>query len=129
VIGGPGTTTRQYGVGLEVGYNVATNLWVSAGYNFFGYKDSDLAGNDYTVKGPYVRLRYKFDEGVFGEFAKPAAKASAMPAGASATAPVVTGESRDDGKAPTPAAPAEGYVPLTPSTAPTGAPGSGNGPL
>ena len=41
---------------------VATNLWVSAGYNFFGYKDADLAGADYTAKGPFVRVRYKFDE-------------------------------------------------------------------
>ncbi len=39
-----------------------TNLWVSAGYNFFGYRDADLQGADYTAKGPYVRLRYKFDE-------------------------------------------------------------------
>jgi hypothetical protein len=48
-----------------MGYLVATNLWVSAGYNFTGYKDADLAGADYTARGPYVRLRYKFDETVF----------------------------------------------------------------
>jgi hypothetical protein len=41
---------------------LATNLWASAGYNFFGYKDADLAGADYTAKGPFIRLRYKFDE-------------------------------------------------------------------
>jgi hypothetical protein len=128
--GGPGTTARQYGVGLEFGYNVATNLWVSAGYNFFGYKDDDLAGNDYTVKGPYVRLRYKFDEGVFGQFAKAPATAAAVPAGASATAPVVTSESRDDGKPSAPATPAGGFMPLAPSTPSGGAPGSGEaGPL
>jgi hypothetical protein len=54
--------SRQYGLGLELGYLVTTNLWVSAGYNFFGYRDADLAGADYTAKGPYVRVRYKFDE-------------------------------------------------------------------
>lgn len=59
---GDGTDSRHYGVGLELGYLVTTNLWVSAGYNFFGYRDADLAGADYTAKGPYVRLRYKFDE-------------------------------------------------------------------
>jgi uncharacterized repeat protein (TIGR01451 family) len=59
---GEGTDSRHYGVGLEVGYLVTTNLWVSAGYNIFGYRDADLAGADYTAKGPYVRLRYKFDE-------------------------------------------------------------------
>ncbi|HEY4998137.1 MAG TPA: hypothetical protein VII36_03290, partial [Usitatibacter sp.] len=49
--------SRQYAVGLEVGYLVATNLWVSAGYNLSGYSDPDLAGADYTAKGPYIRLR------------------------------------------------------------------------
>jgi hypothetical protein len=39
---------------------------VSAGYNFFGYRDEDLAGTDYTTKGPYVRLRFKFDETLLG---------------------------------------------------------------
>jgi hypothetical protein len=62
VLFGDGTHSKQYGVGFEAGYRVAQNLWVSAGYNFFGYKDSDMQGADYTAKGPYVRLRYKFDE-------------------------------------------------------------------
>ncbi len=61
---GDSTASRQYGVGLELGYLLATNLWVSAGYNFTGYKDADLAGADYTSKGPFVRLRYKFDESI-----------------------------------------------------------------
>ncbi len=59
---GDGADSRHYGVGLELGYLVTTNLWVSAGYNLFGYRDADLAGADYTARGPYVRLRYKFDE-------------------------------------------------------------------
>jgi hypothetical protein len=59
---GESASSRQYGVGLEVGYMLTTNLWASAGYNFYGYKDADLAGADYTAKGPFIRLRYKFDE-------------------------------------------------------------------
>ena len=59
---GESLDSRQYGVGVEVGYMLATNLWVSAGYNFSGYKDADLAGADYTARGPFVRMRYKFDE-------------------------------------------------------------------
>ena len=59
---GENLDSRHYGVGVELGYLVATNLWVSAGYNFFGYRDADLAGADYTARGPFVRLRYKFDE-------------------------------------------------------------------
>jgi hypothetical protein len=62
---GDSTASRQYGVGFELGYLVATNLWVSAGYNFFGYSDVDLAGADYTARGAYVRVRYKFDEALF----------------------------------------------------------------
>ena len=58
--------SRQYAFGVELGYLVATNLWVSAGYNISGYRDDDLAANEYTQKGPYVRLRYKFDEALFG---------------------------------------------------------------
>jgi hypothetical protein len=59
--------SRQYGVGVEVGYLLATNLWLSAGYNVFGYHDEDLAAGDYTNKGAYVRLRYKFDESLMGQ--------------------------------------------------------------
>ena len=59
---GDSTKSRQYGVGIEVGYLVATNLWVSAGYNVTGYKDAELSGADYTARGPFIRLRYKFDE-------------------------------------------------------------------
>jgi hypothetical protein len=72
---GDSSASRQYGVGLEAGYLVATNLWVSAGFNFTGYRDADLAGADYTAKGPYVRVRYKFDEALFD---KPASDNKAM---------------------------------------------------
>ena len=61
---GETASSRQYGLGLEVGYLLATNLWLSVGYNITGYSDSDLAGADYTARGPFVRLRYKFDESV-----------------------------------------------------------------
>jgi uncharacterized repeat protein (TIGR01451 family) len=63
---GDGAKARQFGVGIELGYLVATNLWVSAGYNVLGFKEDDLAAGDYTQKGAYVRLRYKFDEAIFG---------------------------------------------------------------
>ena len=58
--------SKQYGLGVEVGYLVTTNLWLSAGYNVLGYRDDDLAAGESTQKGAYVRLRYKFDEAVFG---------------------------------------------------------------
>ena len=108
---GSTSASRQYGVGLEVGYLVATNLWVSAGYNFFGYKDADLADSDYTSKGAYVRLRYKFDENVFGAMPEAlAAKPAAQPAA------TVSSESREGSNVRVPeTAPAGGFVPLAPS--------------
>jgi hypothetical protein len=48
-----------------VGYLVKQNLWLSAGYNLAGFKDRDLVGSDYTNKGFYIRLRFKFDENLF----------------------------------------------------------------
>jgi hypothetical protein len=51
--------------GVEAGYRAATNLWVSLGYNRRGFTDRDLAASDYTSRGIFLRLRAKFDEGVF----------------------------------------------------------------
>lgn len=67
---GEGGKARQYALGVEVGYLAATNLWVSAGYNVLGYIDDDLAAGEYTRKGAYVRVRYKFDEAAFGGLAE-----------------------------------------------------------
>jgi hypothetical protein len=93
-----------------VGYSVATNLWVSAGYNFFGYRDTDLAGADYTAKGPFVRLRYKFDENIFGTEPVVPAKAGTQP---------VTQELSPSGSAPASAGVTTPYtgsfVPVMPS--------------
>jgi uncharacterized repeat protein (TIGR01451 family) len=73
-----GFHTRQTGFGVEAGYNVAANLWLSAGVNLFGYREAVLTGNDYSSRGIYLRLRFKFDEslleGASGSFGKPIAK-------------------------------------------------------
>jgi uncharacterized repeat protein (TIGR01451 family) len=63
---GKGTQSKHYGLGLELGFMVMENLWVSGGYNIFGYRDDDLTSGEYTNKGVFVRLRYKFDEDLFG---------------------------------------------------------------
>ncbi len=67
---GKGAQSKQYGLGLELGFMVMENLWVSGGYNFFGFRDADLTAGDYTNKGVYIRLRYKFDEDLFPASAK-----------------------------------------------------------
>jgi hypothetical protein len=56
---------QQYAAGLEVGYLLRQNLWLSGGHNWRGFS-SDLTLDDYTQRGAYIRLRAKFDESLFG---------------------------------------------------------------
>jgi hypothetical protein len=56
--------TRRYGVGGELGRRVINNLRVAAGYNLFGFRDNDLRETDYTLRGGYLRLDFKFDESI-----------------------------------------------------------------
>ena len=57
---------QRYMLGAEVGYLMATNLWVSVGYNFMGYQDDELANTSSDGEGAYLRFRFKFDEDLFG---------------------------------------------------------------
>lgn len=57
--------TWQKALGMEVGYQLQDNLWLSAGYNWRGFSDRDLTGSDYTNRGVYLRIRFKFDENLF----------------------------------------------------------------
>lgn len=57
---------RQTAYGVEVGYLLRQNLWLSAGFNAAGFAgDADLTGYEYTRSGVYLRLRFKFDEDLF----------------------------------------------------------------
>jgi predicted nucleic acid-binding Zn finger protein len=56
---------QQYAAGVEAGYLLRQNLWLSAGYNWRGFS-SDLTLDDYTQRGAYIRLRAKFDETLLG---------------------------------------------------------------
>ncbi len=56
----------QTAYGAELGYLLKQNLWLSAGVNRAGFAgDADLAGYEYTRRGVYLRLRFKFDENLF----------------------------------------------------------------
>lgn len=57
-------SARQHAVGAELGYLLRSNLWLSAGYNVTGFSDRDLS-SDYTARGAYLRLRFKFDADLF----------------------------------------------------------------
>jgi uncharacterized repeat protein (TIGR01451 family) len=52
----------DYGAGLDVGFNLATNMWVTLGYNFAGFHDEDFSQARYTAHGPYLRFSIKADQ-------------------------------------------------------------------
>ena len=84
----------QSTLGMEVGYQLMRNLWISGGYNILGLKDPDLSGADHTSRGAYLRLRFKFDENTLGmgapaSAANPAATVRASQAVGSAATPAV----------------------------------------
>jgi large repetitive protein len=56
---------RHGGMGVELGTLLADNLWLSVGFNAFDLRDPALTGDLATQRGVYLRLRFKFDEGVF----------------------------------------------------------------
>ena len=68
---------RQLALGAEVGYLLVKNVWLSLGYNIEGFRDPDLAGEEFTQRSFYLRLRFKFDESLF----KPRNNAEPIPAG------------------------------------------------
>lgn len=65
VLYSPQGSSKQWAAGLEAGYQLQTNLWASVGFNWTGFSDKDLNESDYTAKGIYARLRFKFDENLF----------------------------------------------------------------
>jgi flagellar motor protein MotB len=54
--------TVDYGFGLDVGFNVRDNLWLTIGYNIAGFHDSDFASARYTAQGPYLQISMKADQ-------------------------------------------------------------------
>ena len=106
---------RQKTLGVEAGYQVAKNLWVSAGYNVLGLTDRDLS-SDYTSKGAYIRLRFKFDESNFG-FAPVTAPAQAPaprpPEAAAPVAEAITEAAPQAAPVPAPVAPPVDLPPKT----------------
>ena len=56
------TGSLFHGGAIELGYRLVKNLWVSLGYSLDDF-DEDLTNDDYRGAGPYLRIRFKFDEG------------------------------------------------------------------
>ncbi|HEY4128402.1 MAG TPA: OmpA family protein [Gammaproteobacteria bacterium] len=62
-----GTVNGSYGI--ETGWDVGTNAWISVGYNFSGFYDPDFTANHYTAKGIFLRFRFKFDQDTVKDWA------------------------------------------------------------
>lgn len=56
---------RDHAVGVDVGWTIARNVWVSLGYNFQGFRDADFEASRYTAQGPYLKFRMKADQDTF----------------------------------------------------------------
>jgi hypothetical protein len=56
---------RQFGLGLEVGRLLPGGMWLSAGFNRFGYRDDELTSEEWTRTGGFIRMRARFDESLF----------------------------------------------------------------
>lgn len=57
--------THAYSIGPMIGGSPVTNGWITLGYNFRGFTDSDFDAARYTAQGPYLQLRFKFDQNSF----------------------------------------------------------------
>jgi uncharacterized repeat protein (TIGR01451 family) len=60
----------SYGFGVETGWDIATNMWLSVGYNIKGFHDQDFTAAHYTARGVYLRFRMKFDQDTVREMAE-----------------------------------------------------------
>ena len=52
----------DYGFGVDIGYNIGLNMWLTLGYNVLGFDDKDFEQARYTSAGPYLRFSVKADQ-------------------------------------------------------------------
>lgn len=53
---------HAYSFGPQVGASPVTNGWITLGWNIKGFTDRDFDAARYTAQGPYLQLRFKFDQ-------------------------------------------------------------------
>ena len=73
------SSTFDYGLGFDVGFNVAENTWLSVGYNIAGFHDEDFSTAGYTAQGPFVSIAIKADQHWLKRIAGAIARRSASP--------------------------------------------------
>ncbi len=62
----PGGRSYSYAGGPSIGLSPIKNSYISIGYNVVGFNDRDFEDSRYTRSGPYVTLRFKFDQNTLG---------------------------------------------------------------
>jgi len=64
-VDGRGGDGMQGGLAAEIGFRVKRDMTIGVGYSLLDVRDDDL-GVDFNKRGPYLRMRWKFDENLFG---------------------------------------------------------------
>jgi hypothetical protein len=59
---GLGARAIAYSGGPSIGFSPVENGWMSVGWNITGFEDRDFEEARYTRAGPYVTMRFKFDQ-------------------------------------------------------------------
>jgi uncharacterized repeat protein (TIGR01451 family) len=62
VRGGLGGDSVAWSAGPSLGFTPFENGWISVGWNLAGFHDRDFEEARYTRSGPYVTMRFKFDQ-------------------------------------------------------------------
>ncbi|MEM9572445.1 MAG: hypothetical protein AAF996_13355 [Pseudomonadota bacterium] len=56
------TQTGEWSYGPSIGLSPEKNIWVSVGWNVSGFDDDDFEAARHRQRGPYIKLRAKFDQ-------------------------------------------------------------------
>src|SRR3989304_8966486 len=75
------TGMHSVGAVVKTGYRVYKNLYAGVGYNLSRMNDSDLSGANYQSHGPFLELKFKFDEDTLKRPGRKAQRFLPLPAG------------------------------------------------
>ncbi|MEM1151448.1 MAG: hypothetical protein AAGI03_12955, partial [Pseudomonadota bacterium] len=62
VMCGEASKTTQFSYGPSVGFSPRSDVWMSLGYNFRGFRDEDFEAAEYSDQGVFLKFRLKFDQ-------------------------------------------------------------------
>ncbi|MDJ0919748.1 MAG: hypothetical protein QNI84_01360 [Henriciella sp.] len=59
---GEASQTSEWSIGPSIGFSPQDNVWVSLGWNMYGFEDEDFEAASYAQDGPFLKIRAKFDQ-------------------------------------------------------------------